>query len=381
MIFRQFRHGGCLSYLLGDEKTGEGAVIDPLRDVDPYVEAAAQDRLRILYAIDTHSQADHVTGAGRLAGEAGARVVMSEHVERQREASEGKGDEIGIGEILRENAAVEVDQRVREGDEIAVGGLSLEVLFTPGHTQDAVCLLLEDRIFTGDTLMIGLCGRADLPGGNTEMLYNSLFETLYNLREDLLVYPSHDYRGNTNSALGYEKVNNPFLQPREPEEFAEFVRGVFPPPKGAGMQCGVVETKMAPGTAPSTGPLMGEMCIAIERLFQEYPADWRKWNIMTVRELREKLDAGEEVLVLDVREPEEYRSEHIPGARNIPVRELPKRAKELPADKDAEIVTHCESGFRSAHAAIFLKAYGYTHVKNLEHGIHEWREEGYDVEQ
>lgn len=380
MIFHQFRHNGCLSYLIGDESTKECAVIDPARDVGPYLEAVAERGLRLVYVIDTHSHADHTTGAGELAQEAKALVLMGEEVERQREASEGKGDEMGMGDILRENAEVQVDRKVGEGDEVMVGGLSLEVIHTPGHTRDAICLLTEDRVFTGDTLMIGLCGRTDLPGGSTEMMYNSVFQKLHGLRDDLLVYPAHDYKGNINSAVGYEKVNNPFFKPRRLEEFVEFVRGVFPPPRGAGMQCGVMETRATAGPVPAAGPLMGEICIAMERLFQEYPEDWKRWNVITVAELKRKLDAGEEVFVLDVREPGEYALDHIKGAMNIPVRELPRRINELPKGKDAEIVTHCESGFRSAHASIFLKAYGYTNVKNLEHGIHEWREEGYGVE-
>lgn len=380
MIFQQFHHEGCLSYLVGDEAAKKGAVIDPRKDIKPYLEAIKSKGLKPVYVVDTHSQADHVTGAGMLAEKTGAVVVMSERVEEQRKASEGKGDEIGIGDILRENASVKVGKKVREGDELKVGELSMKVLETPGHTLDAICLITGDRVFTNDTLMIGMCGRSDLPGGSTEMMYNSIFQKLHNLKDDLLVYPTHDYKGNINSSVGYEKVNNPFFKPRSLDEFVHFVKSVFPPPKGAGMQCGVMETKVSMAPAPPTGPLMGEMCIAMESLFQDYPKDWRKWNVTTVQELKKKLDAGEKVFVLDVREPMEYEMDHIKGAKNIPVKELPRRISELPMDKNAEIITHCESGFRSAHAAIFLKAYGYTNVKNLEHGMHEWREEGYEIE-
>lgn len=376
MIFQQFRNEGCLSYLVGDENTKDCVVIDPAKDIKPYLEAIANRKL--VYVIDTHSHADHITGAGNLAQKANAVLVMDENVEKQRRASEGKGDDIGIGDILRENAPVKVDKTVREGDEIMVGSLSFKVLETPGHTLDAMCLLMNDRVFTGDTLMIGLCGRTDLPGGSTEMMYKSIFQKLYKLKDDLLVYPAHDYKGNINSASGYEKVNNPFFLPRKLEEFVEFVKQAFPPPKGSGMQCGVMETRVS--VSPASGPLMSEMCVAMEKLFRDLPDDWKKWNLMKVEELKKKVDAKEKVFVLDVRTPEEYKDYHIKGARNIPVKELPKRVGELPKDKDAEIVTHCESGFRSAHAAIFLKAYGYTKVKNLELGIHEWREEGYDVE-
>jgi len=377
MIFQQFRNDGCLSYLIGDENTKNCAVIDPAKDIVPYLEAVENNGLKLLYVIDTHSHADHITGAGNLAQKANAALVMSENVDKQRKAAEGRGDEMSIGDILRENALVAVDKKVREGDEIKVGSLSMKILDTPGHTLDSMCLLMEDRAFTGDTLMIGICGRTDLPGGSTEMMHSSIFQKLYNLKDDLLVYPAHDYKGNINSALGYEKVNNPFFLTRKPDEFIEFVRHVFPPPVVSGMQCGVTETGTT-GAAP--GALMGQMCVAMEKLFRELPDDWKKWNLIDIKELKKKLEADEKVFVLDVRTPEEYNAYHIKGARNIPVKELPKRVGELPEDKNSEIVTHCESGFRSAHAAIFLKAYGYTNVRNLEHGMHEWREEGYEVE-
>jgi len=377
MIFQQFRNEGCLSYLAGNEKTRECMVIDPAKDIEQYIEAVEIKGLNLIYVIDTHSHADHITGAGKLAQKVKAAVVMSENVETQRKASEGKGYEMGIGDILKKNAAVKVDKKVRERDEIKSGTFSLEIIETPGHTLDSMCLLMKDRVLTGDSLMIGLCGRTDLPGGNTGIMYNSIFQKLNKLRDDLLVYPAHDYNGNINSAVGYEKVNNPFFLTRKPDEFIEFVRHVFPPPVVSGMQCGVTETGTT-GAAP--GALMGQMCVAMEKLFRELPDDWKKWNLIDIKELKKKLEADEKVFVLDVRTPEEYNAYHIKGARNIPVKELPKRVGELPEDKNSEIVTHCESGFRSAHAAIFLKAYGYTNVRNLEHGMHEWREEGYEVE-
>jgi len=221
-----------------------------------------------------------------------------------------------------------------------------------------------------------LCGRTDLPGGSAEKMYDSIFSKLYRLNNDLLVYPAHDYKGNINSAMGYEKVNNPFLVQRNLQAFVEFVGKLSPPPGGSGMQCGAIGTEKS--TVP--GALMSEMCIAMEKLLRELPDDWKKWNLIKVDELKKRLDAEENVLILDVRTQEEYKACHIKGARNIHVKELPGRVGELPEDKNTELVTYCESGFRSAHAAIFLKAYGYTNVRNLEHGIHEWLEEGYEVE-
>jgi glyoxylase-like metal-dependent hydrolase (beta-lactamase superfamily II)/rhodanese-related sulfurtransferase len=381
LIFQQFRYeGGHLSYLIGDEKTQECVIIDPAIDIKPYIEAIEGKGLKLIYIIDTHSQADHVTGAGKLSEKTGGLVVMNDSVDMQRILSEGKGDEIGLGDILRENASINVDKKVKEGDKIEIGDIALRVIATPGHTQDSMLLLTNGKAFTGDTLMIGVCGRTDLPGGDTIMLYNSLFRKIYNLSDDIVVYPAHDYRGNINSVIGYEKVNNPFLEPRELQEFIEFIRKTFPPPTGAGMQCGAMKTTLSTGPAPKTGPLMNQMCIALEHILEEYPDDWQKWNILDVKELKKELDAGNKPFILDVREPDEFASGHIEGAVNIPVKELPQRIDELPDDEDTEVVTYCESGYRSSHATIFLKAYGRKNVKNLEHGIHEWKEEGYEVE-
>jgi rhodanese-related sulfurtransferase len=211
-------------------------------------------------------------------------------------------------------------------------------------------------------------------------MYETIFDKLHKLKDDLLVYPAHDYSGNINSAVGYEKINNPFFKERGPGEFLKFVKTVFPPPKGPGMQCSISSASSVSNSPLTTGPLMAEMCLSMEKLLQQYPDDWKKWNLIDVGKLKEKLEKRGEVTILDVREPDEFAEDHIKGAVNVPVKELPNRMEALPKDKDTEIVTYCESGFRSAHAAIFLKAYGYSNVKYLELGMHEWREEGFEVE-
>jgi glyoxylase-like metal-dependent hydrolase (beta-lactamase superfamily II)/rhodanese-related sulfurtransferase len=379
MIFQQFRKDGHLSYMVGDEEAGKCAILDPWEEIDPYLKTVKDNGLEIIMVIDSHSHADHLSGAGNLAKKSGAEIVMNAKVLEQRSSSEGRGEEFGISNILVENGGIEVDKWVNEGDEIVIGNLKLKVLETPGHTLDSTCLIVEDRILTGDTLMIGSCGRTDLPGGSTKTMYNTIFNKLQNLKDDLFVYPAHDYSGNVNSAIGFEKVNNPFFKDRSLEEFQDFVKKVFPPTKGTNMQCSLTQAP-AGKESLSTGPLMAEMCVSMERLLQEYPKDWRKWSLLNVASLKQKIERGEDILILDVREPEEYKLDHIAAAKNIPVRELPKRMGELPKDKSSDIVTYCESGFRSAHAAIFLRAYGYLNVKYLELGMHEWREEGFEVE-
>ena len=171
IFFEQIRSAGCLSYILGCAKEKLCVVIDPEIDkADDYVELARFFGSMIIYAIDTHTHADHNSACKILRERYGIKTVMH-----------------------RGSDAPYVDIRVDDGDQIHCGQLSLSVIYTPGHTQDAMCLLFKDRIFTGDTLLIGGCGRTDLPGGNASAQYQSLLR-LKSLGDDIRVYPGHDYR-------------------------------------------------------------------------------------------------------------------------------------------------------------------------------------------
>src|SRR5205814_5595276 len=126
----------------------------------------------------------------------------------------------------RRSVAPFVDLRVEDGDTLIVGNLRLQVLETPGHTDDSICLRLADRLLTGDTLLIGGTGRTDLPTGDPDALHDSLFGKLLALKDDLLVFPAHDYKGRSSSTLGAERTNNPRLQRKERAEFVELMRGL-----------------------------------------------------------------------------------------------------------------------------------------------------------
>ena len=170
MIFEQIATGGCQSYLIGCADTCAGALIDPeTSQVDRYLGLAARDGLRIRFVIDTHTHADHFSASRRLAERLGAMTVMH-----------------------RASPAPGISMRVDDGESIVLGKLRLQVLHTPGHTADSMCLVAEDRVFTGDTLLIGGTGRTDLPSGEPEALYESLFGKLLKLDPALLVYPAHD---------------------------------------------------------------------------------------------------------------------------------------------------------------------------------------------
>jgi glyoxylase-like metal-dependent hydrolase (beta-lactamase superfamily II) len=205
LFFEQIRSSGCLSYILGCKQDRICVVIDPEIDkAEDYVELARFFGSTLLYAIDTHTHADHNSACKVMRDRYGIQVVMHRAAE-----------------------APYVDLRVEDGDEIKFGKLLLKVVYTPGHTQDAMCLLFKDRIFTGDTLLIGGCGRTDLPGGNAERQYESLAK-LRALEDQIRVYPGHDYREAV-SMLGEEKKSNARMLIPTKDEFVQFMTSRKPP--------------------------------------------------------------------------------------------------------------------------------------------------------
>ena len=205
IFFEQIRSSGCLSYILGCKQEKVCVVIDPEIDkADDYVELARFFGSAILYVIDTHTHADHNSACKVMRERYGIKVVMH-----------------------RATEAPYVDVRVDDGDLIEFGKLSLKVFYTPGHTQDAMCLLFNDRIFTGDTLLIGGCGRTDLPGGDPSHQYDSL-RKLEALADQIRVYPGHDYREAV-STLGDEKKANARMLIPNKGEFVQFMSSRKPP--------------------------------------------------------------------------------------------------------------------------------------------------------
>lgn len=198
------------SYLIADMATGEAAIVDPLRErVDQYLDLLTQKKLRLKYTIETHTHADHLSGSPRLKELTGARMLMHQA-----------------------STSVCVDQQLNDGDIVLVGGVRIEVLHTPGHTNDSMCLLLPDRVLTGDTLLIGSCGRTDLPTGNSEKLFESL-QRLLTLPDHVLVLPAHDYDGRRGSTIGRERKANHRLKLATREEFiASMSASQLPKPPG-----------------------------------------------------------------------------------------------------------------------------------------------------
>ena len=338
MIFEQVATGGCQSYLLGCADTCAGALIDPeVSQIDRYLALAARDGLRIRFVIDTHTHADHFSASRQIAAQLGAMTVMH-----------------------RASPAPGIAMRIDDGESIVLGKLRLRALHTPGHTTDSMCLVGEDRVFTGDTL-IGGTGRTDLPSGDPEALFASL-EKLRALDPALLVFPAHDYRGRSHSTIGAELEGNPRLQQRDRAAFVQMMRSL-----DLSMPVHLTEalrTNMSGGK--SVTEMLAEATASVP--------------FMSMAELRSRIDDGRgELVVLDVREKDAYEAGHIPGALLLPRGQLELRVdKELP-DPMTRIVTCCEIGRISTLAAATLRTMGFQRAVALDGGMKSWLEAGYPV--
>ena len=201
MIFRQVPVGTFqnFSYIIGDEETKSAALVDPAWEVDNLLAICEGLSLKVTRVINTHSHHDHVEGNEAVAICTGAKVVM------------------------HEKSPVRKDIAVKDGDVIEVGSLKVKVIYTPGHCPDHICLLVDGKLLTGDTLFVGECGRTDLAGGNPADMYASLMKKILPLDDSIEVYPGHDYGNKPSSTIGYERKNNYTLKPRSQEEFIKFM--------------------------------------------------------------------------------------------------------------------------------------------------------------
>ena len=212
MIFRQLFDSvsGTYCYLIASRKGAEALIIDPvLEKVDRYIQLMDELDLRLVKAVDTHLHADHVTGLGALRDRTRCITVMGENT---------KADVVSM--------------RLADGDKLDIEGVSLDVIYTPGHTDDSYSFALEDRVFTGDTLLIRGTGRTDFQNGDPRAQYDSIFNRLLKLPDDTLVYPAHDYKGDTVSTIGEERRCNPRLQVKSVDEYVELMNNLkLPNPK------------------------------------------------------------------------------------------------------------------------------------------------------
>ncbi len=341
MLFEQVTVGGCQSYLVGCADTRAAVLIDPeISQRDRYLAIVSQAGLRIHYVIDTHTHADHFSAAKQI-GEALSVPVVMHH----------------------ESVAPFVGLRLDDGELLIAGRLRIQAIHTPGHTRDSMSLVVEDRVFTGDTLLIGATGRTDLPTGDPEQLYDSLFGKLLNLDPSLKVYPAHDYKGRSHTTIGEEIANNPRLQKRGRAEFTDLMRHLNL--NAPDHLTEALRTNMSGGKTVTQ--LISEASAVIP--------------FMSLNELRTRLAARpNDFVVLDVREKNAFDAGHIPGARHVPRGQLELRVNEELSDPTLRILVYCELGKISTLAAATLRQLGFTRAAALDGGFKTWREGGLPVE-
>jgi glyoxylase-like metal-dependent hydrolase (beta-lactamase superfamily II)/rhodanese-related sulfurtransferase len=337
MIFRQLFDSvsGTYTYLLASRKGGEALIIDPvIEKVDRYLQLVRELDLKLVKAIDTHLHADHITGLGALRDHTHCITVMGE-----------------------QSQADVVAMRVTEGDRVAIEGLSLDVLYTPGHTDDSYSFLMGGRVFTGDTLLIRGTGRTDFQNGNPRAQYDSIFNKLLRLPDETLVYPAHDYKGDTVSTIGEEKHFNPRLRVKSVDEYVDLMNNLkLPNPK---MMDVAVPANVHVG------------------LHQEEIAR-KGWAVTAAQAMQ--LRGRPDVAIVDLREKSE-RERHgiIPGSLHAPYPDLQENIgdggmlHELAAATGKRIVFYCAFGERSAMAVQAAQDAGLTGACHIEGGIDAWK--------
>lgn len=340
MIFRQLFDSvsGTYSYLLASRIGGEALILDPvLEKVDRYCQLLRELDLKLVKAVDTHLHADHVTGLAELRDRTQCVTIMGE---------QSKADVVAM--------------RVSDGDKVMIEGVKLDVMYTPGHTDDSYSYLMGDRVFTGDTLLIRGTGRTDFQNGSARAQYDSLFGRLLKLPDETMVFPAHDYKGDTVSTIGEEKRYNPRLQVKSVEDYIELMNNLnLPNPKlmdvvmPANMHVGMKQDDLAKqGLALSAQD-------AIARLGD--PA----------------------ILLVDLRETGE-RAKHgvLSGALHAPYPSISDSLKpggmlrEVANATKRRIVFFCAFGERSAMAVHAAKDAGIANAAHLDGGMDAWKKAG-----
>jgi sulfur dioxygenase len=344
MIFRQLfdTTSSTYTYLIAGRRGGEALIVDPvLERVDRYIKLLDELDVKLVKAIDTHLHADHITGLGALRDRTQCVTMM------------GEQSDVDV-----------VSVRIIDGDVVAIGALDIKVVYTPGHTQDSYSFLMDDRVFTGDTLFIRGTGRTDFQQGDAAAQYDSLFNKLLKLPDDTLVYPGHDYKGDTVSTIGEEKRFNPRLQVNSVEEYVHIMDNL-----------NLQNPKMMDVAVPAN------MHIGMPQDEVE-----KKGRSVDVGDAAGWVDMPE-VLLADLREHRE-REQHgvIAGSVHTPYSELSQNLKtggmlyELIESTQKQLLFYCAYGERSAMAVKVAQEAGLENTKHIKGGMDAWKNAGLPVQ-
>jgi glyoxylase-like metal-dependent hydrolase (beta-lactamase superfamily II)/rhodanese-related sulfurtransferase len=340
MIFRQlFEPISCTySYLVASRRGGEALIIDPvLEKVDRYLQLMCELDLRLVKAVDTHLHADHITGLGALRDRTHCITVMGE-----------------------QSSVDVVSMRLADGDKLQIEGVSMDVMYTPGHTDDSYSFLMRDRVFTGDTLMIRGTGRTDFQNGDPHAQYHSLFGRLLRLPDETLVFPAHDYKGDTVSTIAEERAFNPRLQVKSVDEYVALMNGLK-----------LANPKMMDVAVPAN---------MRQGLHQEEVAR-RGWAFSAQEALH--LIGQPDLVLIDLREKAE-RERHgcIPGSLQAPYPDLQANIRpggllhELAEATGKRLLFYCAFGERSAMAVQAAQDAGITTARHIQGGVDAWKKIG-----
>ncbi|WP_028747412.1 MBL fold metallo-hydrolase [Rhizobium mesoamericanum] len=337
MIFRQLFDpvSSTYSYLLASRTGGEALIIDPvLERVDRYLQLIHELDLKLVKAVDTHLHADHITGLGALRDKTHCITVMGEQT---------KADVVSM--------------RLADNDKLTIEGLALDVIYTPGHTDDSYSFVLPDRVFTGDTLLIRGTGRTDFQNGDPKAQYESIFGRLLKLPESTLVFPAHDYKGDTVSTIGEEKAFNPRLQVRSADEYADLMNNL----------------KLA-------NPKMMDVAVpANMKVGMNQDNVMRQGWALTAQQALSVVGLGD-VALIDLRETaERQRNGAIPGSLHVPYPSLEESIgdggmlHELASSTRKRLLFYCAFGERSAMAVQAAHDAGLPLAFHIQGGIDAWK--------
>lgn len=338
MVKQLYDRESCTySYLLVDATTQEGAIIDPVRELfDRDLQIINELGIELLYTIETHPHADHVTSSGKIRQSTGARIVF--------------GESAGIPAI---------DIAIKDGETLNLGRFEITAIATPGHTASCTSFYVDGMVFTGDTLLIRGCGRTDFQDGDPALLFDSITQKLFTLGDDTIVYPAHDYNGRMWSTIGEEKRWNPRLgDNRDKESFVELMKNLnLDMPKKIN-EAVPANTSVGINFDPKRYLLHDFTMDNLHELWQSKP---------------------ESTLIMDNRTPEEFAKGHVPGSVNIPLGTENDNIDRL--KQFDQVYIYCRSGRRAQTTFTNLSFQGLEHLYCISHsGMPDWIDAGYEVE-